>query len=280
MSLLKKIRYHFSCLDHGAFFRNFCYFSRLPQNLVFFKRRAYFPEACLCDAGGVTLKQVYFKNRPVGLWDYFFLITMDMDRFHLDIPVSDRPLNTREWVARTGPMIMVNGGFFDHDYRPVGVAGGGGVLAGERESRLRGILLLKNQSITIDWAKNRTGEDLGEYDAVLQSGPLIIEPGGGRGILCDDRKRDSRTVVGIDAEGKLVFAVFPNRSVSLFEVMEILIPYNLKACMNLDGGTSVSLYFSNNGTLLYLPSIKKIPDVIAISMKKETCGNACLRSKE
>jgi hypothetical protein len=273
MSLAKKIHYHFSSLDPGAFVRNLCYFSRLPQNLVFLKRRTRFPEVCLCDAGGVTLKQVYFKNKPVGLWDYFFFITIDMERFHLDVRVNNRPLSTREWVSRTVPLILVNGGFFDHDYKPVGLAGGGGLLAGALESHLRGILLLKKQSITIDWAKNRTGEDLGEYDAVLQSGPLIIEPGGGRGIICDDRKRDSRTVVGIDAEGKLVFAVFPNRSVSLFEVMEILIPHNLKACMNLDGGTSVSLYFSNNGTMLYLPSIKKIPDVIAISMKKETCWN-------
>lgn len=267
MSFLNTMRYHCSCLDPGAYIRNLLYFSRLPQNLALLKRRMRFPVASLCEDSGVALQQIFFKNKPVGLWDYFFLITLEMDCFRLDIQVNDRPLGTREWVARTAPMLLVNGGFFDHHYRPVGLAGGGGVVTGKCASCLRGILLLKNQNVTIDWAKNRDGEDLGEYDAVLQSGPLIIEPGGGRGIYCDDRKRDSRTVVGIDDEGKLVFAVFPNRSVSLFNVMEILIPLNLKACMNLDGGTSVSLYFSNNGTMLYLPSIKKIPDVIAISMK-------------
>ncbi len=263
MSLFKKYRYHLSGLDLSAFARHLCVFNRLSRDLSF--------NPYSCTGSGATLQKIFFKKRRFGPGDYFFLITLEKNCFDFDVRVNHCPLRTKDWIRKTRPSILINGGFFDYHYKPVGLARGGGVLAGTFNPRLQGVLIIKKQSITIDWAVNQTGESLAESDAVLQSGPMIIEPGGIRGIYSDDGKLDRRSVVGVDRNGRLVLAVFPHRSVSLFEVMEILMQLNLKVCMNLDGGTSVSLFFSCNETTLYLPSIKKIPDVIAISMKKNSC---------
>ncbi|MCP5047398.1 MAG: phosphodiester glycosidase family protein [bacterium] len=214
---------------------------------------------------GIGLRRVLFRKPGARLPHTLWLISLVPDDYRFEVIDSHSPLRTKEWFDRYRPSFLVNGGYFNKDYTPVGLLKCKDQTPGEFNNDLSGMLCIRDHHIDIDWAKNSNNYDLQKTDYILQSGPVIIEPDFREGIYSDTRVEERRTVISKDSGGNIVFAVFPMKSLSLYGVMQFLKQFNIKVSLNLDGGTSTGFYLSvsNMNFEYYHPSIKKVPNIIA-----------------
>lgn len=70
---------------------------------------------------------------------------------------------------------------------------------------LSGIIYSRDKSIAIELSNSHSS--LMGVDSALQSGPLLVDPGGTLGIKANDRKRTNRTAICLQWDGKAVVAL-------------------------------------------------------------------------
>lgn len=141
------------------------------------------------------------------------------------------------------PFLLINGGYYEKDGNPSGlvISKGKVIHPFSQNELLSGVFSIKNGKASISWSKDYQ-EDPGITFAV-QNGPLIIEPGGKKGIHACGEKTAERTIVAVDKKGKVHLMVLKS-PVTLKEAQDFImqkIP-DVSAALNLDGGPSS--YFS------------------------------------
>ncbi len=173
----------------------------------------------------------------------------DRHDIRVERAISSVGQTVAELRERSGALLAVNAGFFDLDIRsrlaPVGllIVEGREVNAFDPEKArnpLTGILYRKGAEFGIIPARERT--KLQAPDIAVQSGPLIVDPGGRNGIRTNNFDRLNRSAIGIDNEGRLL-AVHIVGGLSLFEFGELLSAQGAdglqcERAINLDGGPS------------------------------------------
>jgi hypothetical protein len=148
-----------------------------------------------------------------------------------------------------GGLAVVNGGYFEADFRPSNWLRSGGVdLAPKVDIGKGGVLALAPGRIYVGPLSG-----LGfEPEVALQSFPLVVEPGGKRGIHTDDGRRAARTLACLTG-GRLhliVIAAPRGDGPTLFETAELLQKprpegFGCTVALNLDGGPSSGVWFGS-----------------------------------
>ena len=178
---------------------------------------------------------------------------------------------------RTKSPIIINGGFLQTEKEkletPLGLLLINGKILSELDAnnkKLSGILYTVAGQPNIEFA--RTKVDLNGIEFALQAGPLLVEPGGRRGIHFNDRIRANRTVLCIADNDIIIVSVFSDAvglglmrnfsgGLSLFELSDILsLPanhggFNCDRAINLVGGSYSQIYtaFGSRVGDLFLP---------------------------
>lgn len=148
-------------------------------------------------------------------------------------------------LAQTvGAVLIINGGYFTHDFQPVGLVIRDGIeeAALSNENTLSGIIVVdESRRIDVISIKNWSGDK--QFLCAIQAGPFLIDPGGKPGIYSDDFKRAKRTAVGKTSDGQIVF--LSTTPCTLFELSQILHKHpekigvsSFERVLNLDGGPS------------------------------------------
>jgi hypothetical protein len=146
-----------------------------------------------------------------------------------------------------GALAVVNGGYFEADFRPSNWLRSGGVdLAPKVHNGKGGVLALAPGKLYVGPLAG-----LGfEPELALQSFPLVVESEGKRGIHTDDGRRAARTLVCL-SDGRLhliVIAAPRGDGPTLFETAELLRKprpegFGCRVALNLDGGPSSGVWF-------------------------------------
>ena len=182
-----------------------------------------------------------------ALWGFSDL-GVDLARLRLEIEPAKggAPLSR---LLPEGALAVVNGGYFEADFRPSTWLKRAGVeLAPKLDTSKGGVLAL-----------GESGAYLGPFaglgfepELAIQSFPLIVEADGKPGIYRDDGRRAARTVVCL-VESQLHFIVIAaprGDGPTLFETAALMREqaprgFGCKVALNLDGGPSSGVYFSS-----------------------------------
>lgn len=236
---------------------------RSPANPVPALRQASRSTPWAPAAAGLRWRRVMAASYGVTVTAW----ALDPALFEFDVLQAVEP--TGETAAsvrgRSGAALVVNGGFFDLDAErrmtPAGLLVVGGALLGAAHPGAgSGALVVEEGVPRIVWAKEvEPGPKVG---AALQSGPFLVDPGGGFGIKKNDFNRVPRTAVCAGPLGVVVVVV--EGGLSLYEVAQLMADptdqggLGCERALNLDGGPSTQASFLVGGVGLEVQGVWKL----------------------
>ncbi|MEO0475760.1 MAG: phosphodiester glycosidase family protein [Planctomycetota bacterium] len=203
-------------------------------------------------ADGIELAICEFEHPDRGqVTIYLVKASFKAADFKIDFSGPDQAVIRPDFIA-TGrgqqAAAMVNGGYFDASFQPVGLVVKDGQTISEMSNQpaLSGVLAVfdSNDLLLIPRSKYRADSLI---RSAIQAGPFIVDPGGKMGIRSDDLKRAKRTAVGQTNADEVVF--ISTTACTLYEFSEILTEHyetfdvtGFDRVLNLDGGPSTGFY--------------------------------------
>jgi hypothetical protein len=187
----------------------------------------------------------------------------------IDNPDGEKSL--AEAMQREKCVAGVNGGYFDPDFKPIGLRIVDGKLVAPlvRARLLTGIVFSSPRGIQI--ARIKEFSRPAKLDAAMECGPFLVDLGAAvRGL--DDTRLARRTFVAVDRGGRAALGFCS--SASLAQAGEILsmvpLAENSKVwrALNLDGGSSSAFWFARkDGSTFSISEQKTVRDFIGIVPK-------------
>lgn len=178
------------------------------------------------------------------------------DRFRLDVAVQKEATGERVEVVgpREGAVIAVNGGFFaervaDGHLSSVGLLRTHGRDFSPAWPDAGGFLMLSSEPVAIRPSVNGAPENV---DDVLQSRPLLIEPGGVWAMNTNQGHVRRRTIVCLQKQGDIVLFTISRRGLSLYEAGWLMRGpdvggyFDCDTALALDGGGSTQLWVAGH----------------------------------
>ena len=187
----------------------------------------------------------------------------------IDQPSEPR-IDLEDLMSRGNFLAGVNGGYFDPDYRPIGLLlVDGTVIAPLQKARLlSGVLTASAKKVQI----SRVAEfSLAQKpEAAVECGPMIVDLGKSvRGLEANKIARRTFAAVAGGDKAALGFC----SDVTLADLSSILaivtIPdFKIQRALNLDGGSSSAFWFKRaNGGAFSISEQKPVRDFVAIVAK-------------
>jgi len=184
----------------------------------------------------------------------------------IDQPTEPR-LDLEEAITRGNFLAAVNGGYFDPDYKPIGllIVDGTMIAPLQKARLLSGVLSGSAKKVQI----SRVAEfSLAQKpDVAVESGPMIVDLGKSvRGLESTRAARRAFAAAGAGDKAALGFC----SDVTLADLSNILasisIPdFKIYRALNLDGGSSSAFWFKRaNGSAFSIAEEKPVRDFVAI----------------
>jgi len=225
-------------------------------------------------ATGWSLLQPGLERRVIKIYnaqnqqvELLYIWRLDQNYFRLDVAYDERPKSLETWQKETNAVLVMNAGFFrveNERYFPNGLTIVKGETFGSSFNGYGGMLTINEDRAELRWLVARPYNPYEQFQAALQSFPILVKPGGelGFGAEREDNKPARRTVIGQDREGRILFIVAPQGYFTLHKLSVYLTEsdLNLDIAVNLDGGGSTGILIAN--PLEIIPSRTMLPFVI------------------
>jgi hypothetical protein len=184
----------------------------------------------------------------------------------IDQPNEPR-VDLEEAMSRGNFLAAVNGGYFDPDYKPIGllIVDGAMIAPLQKARLLSGVLSASAKKVQI----SRVAEfSLAQKpDTAVESGPMVFDLGKSvRGLESTRAARRTFTAVGAGDKAALGFC----SDVTLADLSNILasisIPdFKIQRALNLDGGSSSAFWFKRaKGSAFSIGEEKLVRDFVVI----------------
>jgi uncharacterized protein YigE (DUF2233 family) len=180
---------------------------------------------------------------------------------------SSEPRSDLEDVMARGNFLAgVNGGYFDPEYRPIGLLIVDGKLTAplQKARLLSGVLSSTGKKVQISRVSEFSLNQ--KPDTAVECGPMIVDLGKSvRGLESTKAARRTFAAVGGD-KAALGFC----SDVTLADLSNILaivtIPdFKIQRALNLDGGSSSAFWFKRtNGRAFSIAELKSVRDFVAV----------------
>jgi hypothetical protein len=187
------------------------------------------------------------------------------------VRVIDQPNEPRvdleETMSHGNFLAAVNGGYFDPDYKPIGLlVVDGTIIAPLQKARLlSGVLSASARKVQISRIAEFSMAQ--KPDAAVECGPMVVDLGKSvRGLESTRAARRTFAAVGAGDRAALGFC----SEVTLADLSNILstivIPdFKILRALNLDGGSSSAFWFKRaNGSAFSIAEQKPVRDFVAI----------------
>ena len=178
-----------------------------------------------------------------------------------------------DFLTDPGDVLAINGGFFDTDSRqrltPSGLLIIDGALIRDVTDKGSGIVFTTTDGVGI--VRRQDFRAAGVIHAV-QSGPLLVDPGGKLGIYKEDFDRQSRSAICL--VGDAVRIVMVEGGLSLLELARVLSSPRdagglaCEVALNLDGGPSTQAVVQAGGRETALVGRWRIQNALVISRRE------------
>jgi hypothetical protein len=210
-------------------------------------------------------------------------VAPDLQQTRLKIVKTHSPHGSLlEQLALPSTLALINGGYFESDYRPSTWLVDGAELAPKSDTSKGGVLALgTGDSASQLGSPSRpfvgAFSDLHfEPTLAVQSFPLIVEAGGRVGIHKDDGRRAARTIACL-SERQLHFIVIAaprGDGPTLLETAQLLraprpAGFGCDVALNLDGGPSSGVWFAPSIPTKSRPPMAPVAYAIAVRRPTE-----------
>ena len=188
-------------------------------------------------------------------------------RLHIIDQSTEPRLDLEEAMSRGNFLAAVNGGYFDPDYKPIGllIVDGTMIAPLQKARLLSGVLSGSAKKVQI----SRVAEFLlaQKPEAAVESGPMIVDLGKSvRGLELTRAARRTFAAIGAGDKAALGFC----SDVTLADLSNILSTtltpgFKIQRALNLDGGSSSAFWFKRaNGSAFSIAEEKLVRDFVAI----------------
>jgi hypothetical protein len=158
----------------------------------------------------------------------------------------------------------VNGGYFDPDYRPIGllIAGGNMVASLQRAKLLTGVLAGSSRGVEI--VRTREFSRQQKLNAAIQCGPFLVDLGQ-RVHGLDDSRSARRTFAATGTNDRIELGVCSEISLAKLATTRLADDLKIERSLNLDGGSSSAFWFAQeNGSAFSIPEQKPVRDFVGV----------------
>jgi len=225
--------------------------------------------AAVATEGGVLATAIVEDARryDVRVWSF------GLDRYELSIEDAGMTTALDAVLARTGAELVVNGGFFDPEGKPVGLAVSGGVIISRLAKKLSGgVLTFDGTRAELFPAEDFVLPDGGTF--AVQCRPRLVVDGQAN-VKSDDGKRAERTALCVRDEGQRVDVVIVRGSddgespgPSLFALAQHLAEVGCESALNLDGGPSTGIAWRAGEEVRLVPPRGPVRHVVAFHARR------------
>lgn len=180
---------------------------------------------------------------------------------------EDSRLNLDEVMQRENCLAGVNGGYFDPEFKPVGllIADGRTIAPLRRANLLSGILFSASGKVQIarfgDFSPKR------KIDAAVECGPMVVDSG--RAVHGLESTRPARRTFAVVASNERVAIGFCSE-ITLADLASVLAypfaaEFKVQSAINLDGGSSSAFWFKRkDGSEFSIAEEKTVRDFVGI----------------
>lgn len=211
---------------------------------------------------------IEYQDLQSGLltpWSHIHVFRIDLNKNQLSLITANslglKNASIEQFGHHSKGLIAINGGFFDHQFRPLGLR----INHKKIENPLKqiswwGIFYIKNNKAHITRLRHFQNNNI---DFAIQSGPRLIVKGKIPSLkpgLAD------RTALGITAQGKIIIVVSTNSVMSTHDLAHLLKspPLSCVDAINLDGGSSSQLYVNTKLFKLNVHGYSNVSDAVVV----------------
>jgi uncharacterized protein YigE (DUF2233 family) len=207
-----------------------------------------------------------------GSSDRLRLARLDPSRVRFRVLYEpDQPRRVSQWFASIdSASLVVNGGYFDPEYRALGLLISEGQISGRPYAGFGGMFAVSGADVAVRWNLTQPYVEGEALTYARQNFPMLVIPGGVPNTEIDDNGRTApRTAVGQDRSGRIVFVVSPGFVFTLTGFGQWLAAsdLDLETALNFDGGTSSGLLVRDGNGQRGTDSWVSVPDVIVAEAK-------------
>jgi uncharacterized protein YigE (DUF2233 family) len=202
------------------------------------------------------------RRYAVRVWSFA------LDRYELKIEDAGMTTALDTVLAKAGAELVVNGGFFDPDGKPVGLAVSDGIVLSRIAKALSGgVLTSDGTSVTLFPAEDFALPPGNRF--AIQCRPRLVVDRAAN-VKSDDGKRAERTALCVRDAGRTVNVVIVKGSddgesigPSLFALARHLADAGCESALNLDGGPSTGIAWREGDRVNLLPPQRPVRHVVA-----------------
>lgn len=160
---------------------------------------------------------------------------------------------------------IVNGNFFDSNNNITGILFSDGVAYGQPYQRRGGTFYIQDgrPAIQSNLVQPYNGE---QFEQAVQAFPMLVTRGERSYFDTRPDRATRRTVIGIDAQGRVLILVTTFGGITLLDLTEFLVTSDLMLtdALNLDGGGSSMLDVMSSAGASAFISFDPVPAVLAV----------------
>lgn len=202
-------------------------------------------------------------------WSHIHVFRIDLTQNQFKLITADnlsKPYaSINEFARYSKALLTINGGFFDHKYRPLGLR----ISQKKQKNPLKriswwGIFYTKNQKAYLSSLRHFHKDR--QIDFALQSGPRLLIDGK---IPTLKPGVAERSALGITEDGKVIVLVTDNSPMTTTTLASLMksSPLNCLDALNLDGGSSTQLNANTDSFQLRVHGLSNISDAVVITTR-------------
>ncbi|MBA3537591.1 MAG: phosphodiester glycosidase family protein [Tatlockia sp.] len=203
-------------------------------------------------------------------WSHVHVFRINLKENELSLvtakDMSREYASIEEYAAFSKGLLAINGGFFDNNYKPLGLR-----IYNKRQQNPAkniswwGIFYVKNQKPHLTNFSQYSFDS--QIDFAIQSGPRLLI---NNRIPPLKAGRAERSALGITHDGRVIVLVTDNMPLSTTELAQLMKaqPLNCENALNLDGGSSSQLRAHLDLFQLDVHGFSNVSDAVIVKAKK------------
>ncbi|MCI0396860.1 MAG: phosphodiester glycosidase family protein [Chloroflexi bacterium] len=216
---------------------------------------------------GLERRLITLPRSGIQPVEALYLIRVDPAGYRFDVAYRPgQPQALEQWLADTGALLVVNGGFYTEAYVATGLIVVNGRASGVSYQDFGGMLAITAAGPELRWLPEQPYDPAEPLLAGLQSFPMLVRPSG---VIYpeEDGLMARRTVVAQDRQGRFLFIIAGTGTFTLHQISRYLVESDLEieAALNLDGGPSSGLLLAEPAD--GIPAYAPLPAVIIVYPK-------------
>lgn len=184
--------------------------------------------------------------------DRIHFVRVDPARYSFEVRHDEvRPASIDAWQERLGALAVVNASFYRMDYSPETPMKAGGALLGPRWKKTRhGAFVARDgKADVVDLLGKDVQAEIAGYPDAAVSYPLLLDASGKVRAVRNPNWIASRTLVAVDAQGRILLGTTETGFFSLRRLGQFLkaAPLGLEVALNMDGGPPACMAVNAGG---------------------------------